>query len=72
MGRKNNSMDISSDNRWSLTLEDMSTKEKPKRETESLQIATQNNAIRTNYYKAKLIIRNRITSVGLMVIGTEQ
>ena len=33
-------------------------------DTEALLIAAQNNAIKTSYVERKLIIRNRITSVG--------
>ena len=42
-----------------------------KRETESFLIIAQNNAIRTNCVKAKLI-RKRIASVGYAVIEMKQ
>ena len=43
-----------------------------KREIEFLLIAAQNNAIKTNYVKAKKIRRHRIASLGYVVIETKQ
>ena len=40
-----------------------SEKESLKKETKFLLIAAQNNTIRTNYHKAKMIISNRIINV---------
>ena len=56
-GKKNNSMDISSNKQAKISPEKIWTwvrKGKLKRETESFLIAAQNNAKRTNYIKAKV------------------
>ena len=57
MGRKNNYMDTSSNKSERLHIKKTWTwlrKGNLKKETESLIIATQNNAIRTNYIEAKI------------------
>ena len=61
-------MDISSKkNKQNLSWEklDMAKKGKPKDKTESLQIEAQNNAIKTNYTKAR---PNKIANVDYVVI----
>ena len=43
-----------------------------KKETESLLITAQNNAIRTNYMKVKIIKTQKIANVGYVVIETKR
>ena len=58
MGRKTNIRSFQELNRWIYTREEltlnMATKAKLPGEIESLRIAAQNNAIRTNYIKVKI------------------
>ena len=54
MGRKNNSMDISSDKMAKFHTRTWLWKGNFKKEIESISIADQNNVIRTNYIKAKI------------------
>ena len=64
---KRQKSDISYDETWKWLR-----KGNPKRKTESLQMAAQNNTIRTNYVKAKIVRRNKIGSVGYVVIESKQ
>ena len=57
MGRKTTVWIFQATNKWNLTREknlDKSKKWDPKRETESLRIAVQNNAIRIHYVKPRI------------------
>ena len=75
MGRKTNVWIFQATNKWNIKPEDLDMAKKGtpyERETESLLIAVQNNAIRTNYVKAKWIRRNKIANVIYVVIKTKQ
>ena len=54
MGRKITVWIFQATNKQNFTRENLDMAKKDKRENESLQIAAKNNAIRTNYTKAKI------------------